>query len=394
MNDNGLFFATRHQTTRVLLVDDQRIIGEAVRRMLEGAIDIEYHFVQDPTTAVAQAKTIEPTVILQDLVMPGVDGIDLVRQFRAEEATHLIPLVVLSSKEEASTKAEAFAAGANDYLVKLPDPVELIARIRYHSSAYLSLLERREAYQALEASQQQLAAELSEAADYVRSQFSPPLKTERVTTSWLFKPCSSLGGDSFGYFDIDDDHFGLFLLDVCNHGIGCALLSVTAMNALQHMAFLDIDYREPIQVMKALNAAFPMEKHNNLYFTIWYGVFQWSTRRLRYSSAGHPPAILLSGDRLEQLRCSAPPVGTFEETAFEEAETQVPAGGRLFVYSDGIYEIQTQDGKELEFGTFLDELKKPAESNGRKLEEVLATMTSLQGRSHFDDDVSMMELEF
>jgi sigma-B regulation protein RsbU (phosphoserine phosphatase) len=394
MTESALFFATRHQTVRVLLIDDQRIIGEAVRRMLEGAIDIEYHFVQDPNEAIAKAKTIEPTVILQDLVMPGVDGIELVKQFRTDPLTQWIPLVVLSSKEEAATKAEAFAAGANDYLVKLPDPVELIARIRYHSSAYLAILERQEAYEALEASQQQLAAELSEAADYVRSQFSAPRQTERVTASWLFKPCSSLGGDAFGYFDIDDDHFGLFLLDVCNHGIGCALLSVTAMNALQHQAFIDVDYREPIQVMDALNITFPMEKHNNLYFTIWYGVFQWSSRTLRYSSAGHPPAILLTPENVELLRCSAPPVGSFEGIKFEEAKTRIPERSKLYVYSDGIYEIQMQDGKELEFSTFLDELKKPEATSGQKLNEILATMTRLQGRAHFDDDVSMMELLF
>lgn len=394
MTQPDLFFATGNQVARVLLIDDQRIIGEAVRRMLEGAIDIEYHFLQEPLEAVAKAKEIRPTVILQDLVMPGVDGIALVRQFRADEDTRLIPLVVLSSKEEATTKAEAFAAGANDYLVKLPDPLELVARIRYHSSAYRARMERREAYQALEASQKQLASELSEAADYVRSQFSAPIDTPRVKTSWVFKPCSSLGGDSFGYFDVDDDHFGMFLLDVCNHGIGCALLSVTAMNAIQHQALVDVDYREPIQVMEALNQAFLMERHNNLYFTLWYGVLEWSTRTLRYSSAGHPPAILLSDAGLEQLRCKALPIGTFEGNSFEEGRTTVPEGARLFIYSDGIYEIQTREGKELEFSVFLDELKKPAGEPGRKVNEVLEVMADLQGRAHFDDDVSMMELRF
>lgn len=394
MTDSGMFFATRNHVARVLLIDDQRIIGEAVRRMLEGAIDIEYHFLQDPVEAVATAIELKPTLILQDLVMPGVDGIDLVRRFRQEEATRMIPLVVLSSKEEAATKAEAFAAGANDYLVKLPDPVELVARIRYHSSAYLSLMERKEAYLALEASQQQLAAELSEAADYVRSQFSPPIADGPVRTSWLFKPCSSLGGDSFGYFNVDEDHFAMFLLDVCNHGIGCALLSVNAMNALQHQTLADVDYREPIKVMEALNAAFPMEKHNNLYFTIWYGVFQWSSRTIRYTSAGHPPAILLTASGLEQLKCRAMPIGTYEGNTFEEGASLIPEGAKLYIYSDGLYEIQTRDGSELEFTVFLEELQKPELEPGRKVHEVLETMAGLQGRAHFDDDVSMVELLF
>src|SRR5262249_34957955 len=134
---------------KVLLIDDQAIVGESVRRMLAAEVDIQFHFCQDPTKALALAEELRPTVILQDLVMPDVDGLMLVKFFRANPETRDTPLVVLSSKEEPITKAEAFARGANDYLVKLPDKLELIARIRYHSRAYLNLLERNEAYRQL-----------------------------------------------------------------------------------------------------------------------------------------------------------------------------------------------------------------------------------------------------
>ena len=80
--------------------------------------------------------------------MPEVDGLDLVTQFRAQDFTREIPMIVLSTKEEATTKAKAFAVGANDYLVKLPDRIELLARIRYHSKGYINLLQRNEAYRA------------------------------------------------------------------------------------------------------------------------------------------------------------------------------------------------------------------------------------------------------
>src|SRR5207302_718357 len=123
----------------VLLVDDQAIIGESVRRMLAAETDIGFHFCQDPTQAIATANRVQPTVILQDLVMPEIDGLQLVKFFRANAATRETPMVVLSSKEEPVIKAQAFALGANDYLVKLPDKVELIARVRYHSRAYLNL---------------------------------------------------------------------------------------------------------------------------------------------------------------------------------------------------------------------------------------------------------------
>ena len=158
MNDlpiNG-FTTTNENSAMVLLVDDQAMIGEAVRRGLAQEENIDFHFCADPHQAVAQAVQLKPTVILQDLIMPGLDGLTLVREYRNNPATQDIPIIVLSTKEDALVKSAAFAAGANDYLVKLPDTIELVARIRYHSRSYLTLLQRDEAYRALRVSQQQL----------------------------------------------------------------------------------------------------------------------------------------------------------------------------------------------------------------------------------------------
>ncbi|MCI8210053.1 diguanylate cyclase response regulator [Pseudomonas sp. S25] len=140
----------------VLLVDDQAMIGEAVRRGLANEERIDFHFCADPHQAIAQAIQIKPTVILQDLVMPGLDGLTLVREYRNNPLTKDIPIIVLSTKEDPMIKSAAFSAGANDYLVKLPDTIELVARIRYHSRSYMTLLQRDEAYRALRVSQQQL----------------------------------------------------------------------------------------------------------------------------------------------------------------------------------------------------------------------------------------------
>jgi two-component system chemotaxis family response regulator WspR len=147
---------TDENAAMVLLVDDQAMIGEAVRRGLSNQENIDFHFCSDPQQAIAQAVRIKPTVILQDLVMPGLDGLSLVREYRNHPATKDIPIIVLSTKEDPLIKSAAFSAGANDYLVKLPDTIELVARIRYHSRSYMTLLQRDAAYRALRVSQQQL----------------------------------------------------------------------------------------------------------------------------------------------------------------------------------------------------------------------------------------------
>lgn len=142
----------------VLLIDDQAMISEAVRRALQDEKDVDFHYCQNPTMAMQMATEIKPTIILQDLVMPEIDGLMMVRFFRVNPETAQIPIIVLSVKEEASIKSEAFSIGANDYLVKLPDRVELIARIRYHSKAYINQKQRDEAFKALQESQDRLAA--------------------------------------------------------------------------------------------------------------------------------------------------------------------------------------------------------------------------------------------
>ncbi|WP_417693844.1 diguanylate cyclase domain-containing protein [Pseudomonas sp.] len=149
-------FKRDENAAMVLLVDDQAMIGEAVRRGLANEANIDVHFCADPHQAIAHAVRIKPTVILQDLVMPGLDGLSLVREYRNHPATRDIPIIVLSTKEDPLVKSAAFAAGANDYLVKLPDNIELVARIRYHSRSYMMLLQRDAAYRALRVSQQQL----------------------------------------------------------------------------------------------------------------------------------------------------------------------------------------------------------------------------------------------
>ena len=138
----------------VLLVDDQPIVAEAIRRALADADDIHLQYCNDPAAALDCVEEFSPTVILQDLVMPGVDGIALVRRYRARNAD--VPVIVLSTTEDAVIKSAAFAAGANDYVVKLPDRIELIARIRHHSRAYLNQVQRDQAYVALQESQQRL----------------------------------------------------------------------------------------------------------------------------------------------------------------------------------------------------------------------------------------------
>lgn len=378
----------------VLLVDDQRIVSEAVKRMLAAETDVDLHWCGDSGEAVARAEELGPTIILQDLVMPGTDGLTLVKRYRASEATRDVPLIVLSSKEEATTKAEAFAVGASDYLVKLPDRIELVARIRHHSRGYIHLLQRNDAYAKLLASQQALATELGEAADYVRSLLPAPL-SGAIESAWEFVPSTSLGGDSLGHHWIDDDHLAVYVLDVCGHGVGAALLSVSAMNVLGTRTLPGVDFRDPAAVLAALNDAFQMDRQNDMYFTIWYGVFRPSDRGIRWSSAGHPPAVVVApGAAPEPLRAQGAPIGALPGTRYAGAEATIPAGATLWVFSDGAYEVTRPAGDMMTFDEFVAIVGRESTVPAADVRRVLDAVRTEQGRDDFDDDVSMLALRF
>jgi phosphoserine phosphatase RsbU/P len=391
---------TQHKVT-VLLVDDQPMIGEAVRRMLAGEPDIVFHYNRDARKALDEADRLKPTVILQDLVMPDIDGLTLVKAFRAHEPTKETPLIVLSTKEEPTVKAEAFALGANDYIVKLPDRLELLARIRYHSKGYINLLQRNEAYGALLESQQRLANEMKQAAHYVQSLLPDKLRKGDVRTDWRFVPSAELGGDSFGYHWLDDDHFAFYLLDVSGHGVGSALLSVSAMNALRSQALPQTDFRVPGQVLGALNNAFQMDQQNGLFFTIWYGVYHKPTRRIDYAGGGHPPVLLFNGQSADQaaleiLEAGGPMIGAVPDLEFKTATTSLGSFAKLFLYSDGVYEIERTDTSMWPFNEFIEFMKKgPHDIAGdSKMDRLIAYDREIQGREEFVDDCSIVEMQF
>ncbi|MDI9404730.1 MAG: SpoIIE family protein phosphatase [Limnohabitans sp.] len=388
---------------RVLLVDDQRIVGEAVRRMIANQHACEFRAVDDASKAIEVAQEFRPTVILQDIEMPSMNGLDLVTLYRAHEATREVPVIMLTGKEDPAVKADAFARGASDYLVKLPHPVELIARIRHHSHGYRMQLERNAAFSALAASEAHMKAEIHRAASYVRSLLDPPMDGA-VHADWRFVPCEALGGDVFGYHWIDEDHLAMYVIDVSGHGVGPALMGVSAMNLIKSGSLEREQVLDPTRTLQALNAAFQMARHDGMYFTVWYGVYNRSTRELAWSGGGHPPSFLIRGGALKRLESTTFMVGVVDEYDAPTERITLERGDRLYLFSDGVFELHLREGGVWGVDRFEAYLAAISPENALDAVVQETRRVVVQGRGQadpgpdaavaWDDDFSLIEFRF
>jgi serine phosphatase RsbU (regulator of sigma subunit) len=242
----------------------------------------------------------------------------------------------------------------------------------------------------------ELAHDLDKASRYVQSLLPGRLLQGPILTDWCFQPSAQLGGDAFGHFMLDEHRFACYLIDVSGHGVGAAMHSVSIMNVLRQRVLLGADFGDPAQVLRQLNAMFQMDAHDGLMFSIWYGVFDRRDRVLRYASGGHHPAFLDTpgAPALAALKTRNLVIGALAEAGFTAAEVAVPAGARLFLFSDGVFELHARDGRAWALADLLPWLAQvpPAdETPARWLQQAVLA----QARpGPLDDDFSLLAVTF
>jgi serine phosphatase RsbU (regulator of sigma subunit) len=244
-----------------------------------------------------------------------------------------------------------------------------------------------------------LNQELAEAAEYVKSILPNPIDQGEIRIDWKFVPSASLGGDAFSYYWLDEDRLVICLIDVSGHGVGAALLSVSVMNALRSQSLPDTDFKDPEQVLASLNLAFPGEENNDMFFTIWYGVFNKSTRELTYASGGHPPALLIGDSDLDDstatpLRTANNAIGAMPNVTYQKSKHRVGEQTTLYIFSDGVYEVEKTDGSMWQFDEFADFMKKTKTESPSKLDHLYRHAETIRNQDNFEDDFTIVEVAF
>jgi sigma-B regulation protein RsbU (phosphoserine phosphatase) len=246
----------------------------------------------------------------------------------------------------------------------------------------------------LQIQKQILEAELEEAAEYVRSLLPPPM-TEPLRIDFRFIPSRQLGGDCFDYYWLDSEYLAIYLLDTAGHGLRATLPSISVLNLLRSRALKNLNYYKPSEVLKALNDTFQINYQNDKYFTIWYGVYNCVQRQLVYSTAGHPPAILITVkstniSEVKLLRTPGIPIGMFPQISYVDELCHIEEDSTLYIFSDGAYEITQSDGKL--WG--LDNFVKMVVNSNHHLEQIVNQLVALKSQGSFDDDLSILQLKF
>lgn len=334
----------------------------------------------------------ENPFLLRSMEMPSGRVADV--HFFADDATVWIVLLDVTTEHE---EAQRVQQKAYDMTLLSQREARLIEQLeatnRELTRAHRELAASREA---LQRAHDRLQQELREAERYVLAILPAPL-SEPMAVDWRFVPSTELGGDSFGYHWIDANHFALYLIDVCGHGVGAALLSVAVADTLRSEALPRTNFRRPAEVLAALNLAYQMERHNELFCTVWYGVYHRGTGRLRYASAGHPPAMLVSGTRgapgeCRPLKASGPCIGLSPAARYGDEQCILRSPARLFVFSDGTYEITRPDGTMLAFSDFTDVLAQPVRDGQSELDRLLDFAREMHGPGVLEDDFTVIEM--
>lgn len=375
---------------QILIIDDDSTTQLLLERTLSTQ-GYDITLASDGEEGLIKARAIRPALIICDWIMPRKNGLEVCRQIKSTPELSTTFFILLTSLDSVDDRVKGLDAGADDFLCKPIEMNELKARVR-------AGLRLHQLSQDLQRQKQLLEAELAEAAEYVGTILPEPLDHPSLTIDVCFVPSRQLGGDSFDYFWLDEHRLVFYLLDVSGHGLRASLPSLSVINLLRSRALSNVNYYQPSTVLWGLNQTFQMSDRNDKYFTIWYGVYDRQQHTLTYSSAGHPPAILLPPNcsKLDERRLKTPgvPIGMFPEVKYIDGICHIEPNSSLYVFSDGIYEVEQKTGTHWGLERLISLLKKYQQTPNRDLKRLLHYVRSWHPNFQFEDDLSILQVDF
>jgi sigma-B regulation protein RsbU (phosphoserine phosphatase) len=381
----------------ILVVDD----NEMNRDMLSRRLSRRKHTVITAKNGQEALDMIEIEsfdVILLDVMMPGISGIEVLKTLRKSYSATDLPIIMATAKSENEDIVEALKLGANDYVTKPLNFPVVLARVG-------TQLLLKNSQDALKSAHDRMKLDLDAAAQIQQTLLPYNLpEIDPFVIAWKFYPCDELAGDFLNIFQLNENEIGIYIVDVMGHGVPAALLSFSVSRNLFPLAGPDSmvlnsgdtpGVVSPAEVLTKLNTLYPFQTNKDRFFTILYGVLDIRNGQFRYSSAGHPGPLIISSDQsVQEISGAGFPIGIVEEPDYKETTITLNPGDRMYLYSDGFIEERNKDGDLFDINQFQESIKsnyslKLHESIDNTVNEIM----SWHGSEHLSDDLSIIGIE-
>ena len=325
----------------------------------------------------------EIDLILLDIMMPEIDGLEVCRRLQKEEKFKDIPIIFVTALEDANKLAEALDMGAMDYITKPINKVELLARMRVALRLKSELNWHKE-------QEENLRNELVLATQVQRNLLSSPLREEHIKIEASYLPSFKLAGDMYYWYKIDENRYGIILLDVMGHGVSASLVCMFISSVLRETIKSLID---PELVMKDLNKYMTLLHNENdnipYYFTAIYLVVNTEDRTIEYVNAGHPSGyVLVDETNVVELNRGSCAVGFFDEIKVEKTVIPFEKNAQIVLFTDGVLEAIASDEFEAE-----EKLRTFTERKRRELEEEIEGFYKEEQKEAQSDDMCLIMIQ-
>lgn len=375
----------------LLVVDDDPDILRVVRFYLSK----KNYEVYTASSGVEALEVLEKVgsveLILSDVMMPRMNGLELLAAVKSNEAYSDIPLILISAEGETSKKVTGLSQGAHDFITKPFNFDELMARVENHIQLRRLRKEVLLANKALTQQNDKLNEDLEAARGVQMALMPEKLPThEAYTLGSSYKPADTLGGDFYDVVDLNKgSKVGLLIADVCGHGVSAALVTAMAKISFKNAC---VTQKDPAAVLKAMNHELNGSMRDG-FVTLFYGVYDIETGVFSYSSGGHPPLLLQrrQGNKIEMLNGKSTFIGIFEQVEFHTDTVQLEKGDRIFFYTDGLYESQNEKEEPYGMEKVVEFLKENPDMKAQPLvDRCLDNLMKFVNGRPFDDDITLL----
>ena len=380
----------------ILAVDDDIDILELIQMSLT-AEGFDVITANDGMSGLEKAKAYSPDLILLDLMMPVMDGFEVIGKLRVDEQTRAIPVIMLTARAQTHERVQGLHAGADDYVTKPFDLDELTARIeavlgRTLPTKYINPLISTMGDWFTEEGVEQLASHL-EAAAMIQQNLIPQKAPDLpgFDIAGFLRSSMTVSGDFYDFILLDDNRLGIAIADVRGKGIPAALLMVMIRTTLR---LICREETSPDAVLKRINDLLAIDTDPDLFATMVYAILDSAAMTFTYSSAGHcyPMHLKNRGAEVGQLEVGGMILGTFDYATFESETIPLAPNDEILLYTDGVTEAERKSDE-----TFYGEerLVTVLQSSGDQSAETLCqtietALLDFTGIDHRDDDVTIV----